>query len=134
MGKLRVALALLLAMPLAFAALAGGCATVGAVPDASVGPMPSDGPVGKTMSANAEKFERCGRDAVTVQTGSVQNIQLRFTVEADGSVQKPQIERMDFPDPDLYSCVLRVLKKLQFPKPKDGKSKVVKYPLVIRPE
>lgn len=106
----------------------------GEKPDASVGAMPSNGPVGKTMRANSEKFVACGRDSVSVQTGTTQHIKLGFTVAADGKVQNAKILEMSEGDPDLYSCVLRVLRKLGFPKPKDQKPKNITYPLVLRPE
>lgn len=111
-----------------------GCGGIQARPDAVVGEMPSKGPVGRTMKANAEKFAACGRDSVTIQTGSPQKLQLNFIVDAEGRVQKPEIVNMSAPDPDLYDCVRRALKRIQFPLPKDGKSQKVTYPLVLKPE
>jgi TonB family protein len=110
------------------------CGGVGVQPDATVGDMPSKGPVGKTMTANKKKFEACGRESVTVQTDTTQDLELSFTVEPDGSVRKAKIARMSAPDPDLYECVLKTLKRMHFPPPKDGKSKEISYPLVLKPE
>lgn len=111
-----------------------GCGGIQARPDAVVGEMPSQGPVGRTMKANTEKFATCGRDSVTIQTGSPQRMQLNFLVDAEGHVQKPEIANMSAPDPDLYDCVRRALKRIQFPAPKDRKAKKVTYPLVLKPE
>ena len=99
-----------------------------------MGDMPSKGPVGKTMKANSEKFVACARDAVSVQTGSPQNIQLDFTIDPLGRVQRAEISKMSSPDPDLYDCIRRTLRKIQFPVPNDGKSKKITYPLVLKPE
>jgi hypothetical protein len=120
---------------LSFATLAlARCGGLGAQPDASVGEMPSKGPVGKTMAANKKKFEACGRESVTVQTDTTQELELSFTVDPDGSVRKPKITRMSAPDPDLYECVLKTLKRMHFPPPKDRESKEIFYPLVLKPE
>lgn len=115
---------------------ASGCvgASVGVKPDASVGDMPSAGPVGRTMKAHSAKFAACGRDSVTVQIGTKQHLTLRFTVDPEGNVKKPRIDDMTEGDPDLYSCVLRVLKRMKFPPPPDGQAKPIVYPLVVRPE
>lgn len=109
-----------------------GCSGLGAAPEAEIGNMPSKGPVGKTIRSNSTKFVACGRDSVTIQTGATQELLLRFVVESDGHVQKAHIERMSMPDPDLQSCVLRVLKKLRFPAPRDQKPKEIHYPLVLK--
>ena len=95
---------------------------------------PTKGPVGKTMKANSEKFATCARDSVTVQTGSIQRLILRFTIDADGHVHKPRISNMSAGDPDLHGCVLRTLSRIKFPPPQDGESKEITYPLVLRPE
>jgi hypothetical protein len=49
-------------------------------------------------------------------------------------VQKAHINGMTAPDPDLYSCVLHQMKKIKFPRPADGKTKEITYPLVLKPE
>ncbi|MEW6055211.1 MAG: AgmX/PglI C-terminal domain-containing protein [Bdellovibrionota bacterium] len=111
-----------------------GCAGIGEVPDASMGESPTEGPVGRTMQGNAEKFVSCARDSVSIQTGTTQNIQLKFQIDPEGKVIKAQIDQMSAPDPDLYSCVLKRLKKITFPAPVDRKSRAIRYPLVLRPE
>lgn len=57
---------------IALIVLWNGCASVPARPDARLGEMPTTGPVGSTFAKNGEKFVRCGRDAVSIQTGSSQ--------------------------------------------------------------
>lgn len=113
---------------------AAGCGSLGAQPDADVGKMPGDGPVAKTMRANSEKFKVCGRDSVSVQTGTEQKLQLRFWVSPEGSVTKAKVENMKGPDPDLHVCIVRALKKMKFPPPSDGKDTEITYPLTLRPE
>lgn len=109
------------------------CSGIGTSPDATVD-VSSHGNVGKTMARNSVKFEQCGRDSVSVQTGSAQTLELRFTVTPDGQVRNAEVESMSVPDPDLQGCVLTVLKKLKFPPPKDGKPKNISYPLTVKPE
>lgn len=99
-----------------------------------MGEMPSRGPVGRTMKANSEKFLACARDSVSVQTGSPQKVQLDFTIDSEGRVAKMSVSNMSAPDPDLYDCVRRTLRKIQFPPPSDGLSKKITYPLVFKPE
>lgn len=111
-----------------------GCSAIPAKPDASMGDAPSNGPVGRTMNTHSEKFVSCARDAVSVQTGSTQHIQLRFVVDPDGSVKRATIDSMTAPDPDLHNCLLHQLRKVKFPPPADGKSKTITYPLVLKPE
>ena len=111
-----------------------GCGGIGAAPEAHVADVPSHGPVGKTIKTSAEKFAACGRDSVAVQTGTSETIQLRFTINGQGKVEKAETESMTSPDPDLQTCVLRALKRLQFPVPKDRKSKEINYPLILKPE
>jgi hypothetical protein len=110
-----------------------GSAMIGATPQASIGDMPSKGPVGATMKANSGKFVACARDAVSVQVGTTQQIQLRFTVAPDGHVEKANTESMSSPDPDLRVCVLKALTKIQFPSPADKKPKDIRYPLILKP-
>lgn len=129
---MKTQLRLCLIAGLAFISL--NCGGIGAAPDASVGDTPSKGPVGKTMRTNSEKFIACARDSVTVQTESTQTLELQFTIDARGNVLKAKIDDITTPDPDLSTCVLRVLKNLKFPPPKDGKPKSIHYPLVLKPE
>lgn len=126
-------IAILCALP-ALTTITMGCSSVAARPDASVEETPSHGPVGRTFAANSPKFAACGRDSVTIQTGTTQHLKLRFKVDPNGRVESAQIESMSSSDPDLYNCVLRTLKHLQFPKPKDQKEKNLTYPLTIKPE
>jgi hypothetical protein len=86
------------------------------------------------MKANKKKFESCGRDSITVQTGTAQKIMLRFTVGANGRVTDATVDQMQGPDPDLYDCVVKVVKGITFQKPHDDQPKEITYPLVLRPE
>ncbi|MBI2606646.1 MAG: AgmX/PglI C-terminal domain-containing protein [Deltaproteobacteria bacterium] len=109
-----------------------GCANIGASPDAAATGMPSEGPLGRTMNRHSESFARCGRDSVSVQTGSVQRVKLKFTVTPDGRASKAEVLGMSDPDPDLQYCLLKTLGRIEFPKPKDGQAKPVLYPVTIR--
>ncbi len=115
-------------------ALPISCAYIGAAPDASMAPPPSDGAIGKTMKSHSQKFENCARDSVTVQTGATQQVKLLFIVSPQGKVLNAEIPLMSTPDPDLRSCILRVLRKIEFPIPEDRKQKNITYPLTLRPE
>lgn len=105
---------------------------MGTAPEASLGEMPSTGPVGRTMREHSRAFINCGADSVTVQTGTVQNLQIRFSIDKEGKVVKSEIETMSMPDPDLRSCILGKLRKIEFPKPADKKQKDIRYPLIIK--
>ena len=96
--------------------------------------MPSEGPLGRTMNRHSERFESCGRDSVTVQTGAVQRVKLKFTVTPEGRASKAEVLGMSDPDPDLQHCLLKTLARIEFPRPKDGQSKPVLYPVTIRQE
>ena len=108
-------------------------ATIGETPDAKfVSPHGSKGAASVTIEKHRDRFVHCGRDSVTIQTGTTQHLELKFTVSEEGSVAKADIVQMSAPDPDLYSCVLHVLKGLEFPKPKSGKPAQVSYPLILK--
>ncbi len=110
------------------------CGGVGATPEASLADVPSKGPVGKTIRRNSDKFVACARDSVTIQTGTTQNLNLKFTVGPDGHVTKASVEGISSPDPDLQGCVVKALKRLTFPAPGDKTAKHINYPLVLKPE
>ena len=113
---------------------ASSCGGIGASPDATVTDMPDEGPLGHTMKRHARDFEACGRDSVSIQTGSTQKVKLKFMVTAEGKAVKPKVLGMGDPDPDFQLCLMKVLKKIDFPKPADGQPKPVNYPLTIKPE
>ena len=121
-------------IPLMLSVLASSCGGIGASPDATVTDMPDDGPLGHTMKKHAHDFESCGRDSVSIQTGSTQKLKLRFLVTAEGKASKAKVVGMTDPDPDLQLCLMKVLRKIDFPKPADGQPKPVNYPLTIKPE
>ena len=118
-----------------FVLSSSSCSTLstGEVPDAKVGTPQSKGPVGRTMKTHSEKFAACARDAVTVQTGSIQKIVLGFQIDAEGRVTRAKIKSMSMGDPDLHDCVLRRLRKITFPKPADGQTKSIEWPLTLSP-
>ena len=110
------------------------CGGVGATPEASLAEVPSKGPVGKTIHKNSDKFVACARDSVTIQTGTTQNLKLKFTITPDGHVTRASVEGISSPDPDLQGCVVKALKRLTFPPPGDKIAKQINYPLVLKPE
>lgn len=111
------------------------CTSISARPGAVVDDMKSQGPVGKTMKANAEKFAACGRDSISVQTGQEQNLTLRFSLDENGRVKRGIfIDDLKGPDPDLKACLIRALVSIRFPKPEGKKTAQVEYPLRLRAE
>lgn len=103
-----------------------------AQPDAQVSDMPNQGILGQTMNRNSEEFAKCGRDSVTIQTGSVQKLKLKFNVTPEGKAEQIEVVNMLDPDPDLQLCLRRAVKKINFPKPQDGKVKSVLYPITLK--
>lgn len=112
-----------------------GCGGIGILPDAKVEKMSSDNEeIGKIIKKHSRKFEACGKDSVSIQTGSTQNLKLKFQIDGDGSIKKALVERMNEPDPDLQVCILRTLKRISFPRPFDGKPQYVSYALTLKSE
>ncbi len=109
-----------------------GCSSMGAQPDAQATDMPDQGALGHTMNLHSEDFAYCGRDSVSIQTGSIQKIKLKFQVSPDGKADKIEVQNMSDPDPDLQVCLKRAVKKINFPKPKDGQAKPVLYPITLK--
>lgn len=105
----------------------------GTTPDAKLGPVQTKGPVGKTFQTNQQKFVNCARDAVSIQTGTTQTLDLHFDVDGEGKVVKATVASMTMGDPDLHDCVLAKLRQVRFPKPKDGTLKHLRYALVLKP-
>lgn len=111
-----------------------GCGGIGSTPDAEVTDMPTEGPIGKVMHKNSEKFANCGRDSIAVQTGSIQKLRLKFMVDPEGKAKNVEILGQSGPDPDLQYCLSRIVKATKFPLPKSGNDTQVIYPLTLRPE
>lgn len=109
-----------------------GCSSMSAQPDAQVVDMPNQGALGQTMNRNSEEFAKCGRDSVSIQTGSIQKIKLKFNVTPEGKAEKIEVMEMTDPDPDLQICLKRTVKKINFPKPQDGKVKPILYPITLK--
>jgi hypothetical protein len=111
-----------------------GCASFGGgeSPDAILVEDKGKGAVSKTFRTHSEKLANCARDSITVQTGTTQEIQLAFDVTAEGKVSHPEILSMSAPDPDLRECVLRTLRKISFPKPKDGQVQKIRHPITLK--
>ncbi len=108
------------------------CGSIGgATPDAKT-EVTGDSPYIESLKKKSHAFEECGRDSVSVQTGSIQKIKIRFTVTAEGKVVKPDILDMSDPDPDLRYCILRNLKNIEMPKSKT--TTTVTHDLKIRSE
>jgi Ca-activated chloride channel family protein len=60
-------------------------------------------------------------------------VQVRFTIQRDGTVSKVTEENSTLPDPDVIHCILPEYEKLKFPKP-DGGAVTVVYPIMFSPE
>jgi hypothetical protein len=58
-------------------------------------------------------------------------LELRWRVEADGSVSRTQIARDDLEDEALASCVIEVVKTMRFPRPETGGLVHVSYPFAF---
>lgn len=84
------------------------------------------------MQKNSEQFANCARDSITVQTGSTLKLRLKFTVTPEGRAMNPQILNLREPDPDLRLCLIRVIKRIEFPKPADKQPKEINYPITLK--
>ncbi|MGE4232830.1 MAG: hypothetical protein AB7F43_05810 [Bacteriovoracia bacterium] len=93
------------------------------------------GPVAKTMRKHHAEFADCGRDSISIQTGQEQRLELKFRVGPEGKVLRGiWVEKMVGPDPDLKICLIKVLKKIEFPPPSDGQTKLITYPITLKAE
>jgi TonB family protein len=57
-----------------------------------------------------------------------------FTIDPEGKVRAERIVDTSFKDPNLHACLLSVIDKLQFEKPKDGVATEVTQPISFFPK
>lgn len=112
-----------------FLLLVAGCATPGT--EAHLKRPQGKGPVSDTIRQNQSKFDACIAESVSLNGGENIQLILTFTVSAQGRVVNPEIERMSTPDPDFGDCIIRKLRRIEFPKPNDGKPREIRYPLIF---
>ena len=61
-------------------------------------------------------------------------IQVRFTVAASGQVIAADVERSTIGDARVEDCTVAAIRRLQFPKPLEGRQIIISYPFVLTPE
>lgn len=90
-----------------------------------------EGPVSTTVRNQSSQLEKCMNESISLNSGEPMQMILTFVINPNGKPSKIDVEKMSSPDPDFAECIVRKMKKLQFPEPEDGKEHAVRYPLIF---
>lgn len=87
-------------------------------------------PVESALLARKSDFRACWENEVKNQSPRASGkVDTTFTIESDGKVRNASIEKTSLNLPATESCILRVIKEIQFPLPTPGSTVKVNYPL-----
>ncbi len=86
--------------------------------------------IGQAINRKLGAVRQCAEEKLTRAPGSLDKVVVRFVIEENGKVTTASIEGKPPADEQYGTCLLEVVKTLEFPKPKGG-SVVVSYPFII---
>ena len=86
------------------------------------------------IRATQGRWQRCYVDAFADHPYLVGDIDMEFTVGADGSVESIDTRRATLGSRDVYDCIMQHARTLRFPRPHGGSSATFEYPLQMDPE
>jgi hypothetical protein len=84
------------------------------------------------IKRNIEKLEYCYEKQLLAKPGIGGKLVLGFTIDGNGRVVDASIPGDAF-DPEVATCVVDVVKAIEFPKPHGGTTVVVTYPFTFKP-
>jgi hypothetical protein len=79
------------------------------------------------------RIRYCYEKALTSNPALAGKIAARFVIASDGSVASASDGGSTMPDKSVTECALKVFKSMTFPKPADGATVIVTYPIVFAP-
>ena len=87
-------------------------------------------PVETALLTRKADFRACWENEVKNQSPRASGkVDTTFTIESDGRVKDASIQKTTLNLPVTESCILRVIKEIQFPIPTAGATVKVNYPL-----
>ncbi len=86
----------------------------------------------KVINGNLGRFKYCYERELGPSPSLKGKVVVKFTISPSGTVSKASIASSSLGSKNVEGCVLKVAKKLRFPKPKGG-SVVVSYPFMFAP-
>lgn len=84
--------------------------------------------VDEALGKRLVQMQNCYQSALLENPGLTGKMLLRWTVSESGEVQGVLVEKSQFDNAELHSCIVQEIAKVQFPKPKGG-SIFIRYPL-----
>ena len=91
-------------------------------------------PIRDTIHQHMGKVRFCYEKALTHQPELTGEVRLRFVIDREGRVEKPEVVAATLPDPEVGRCLVRALADIRFPPPTSGVAVTVTYPFVFKTE
>ncbi|MEI8255434.1 MAG: hypothetical protein WCJ30_07135, partial [Deltaproteobacteria bacterium] len=85
--------------------------------------------VASVLAANQGQFLACRERPRAMDPIGYEGFQLRLTIGADGRITEVDPGEIADHLPDIATCMTRVIRALQFPRPADGRAVRVDYPV-----
>lgn len=86
----------------------------------------SDADIEKTLAKYLDKFQRCYEKALLTDSTLSGEVQIKWTINPNGSVSGASVVRSEMNQKVLHDCMTGVLTKITFPAPKGGPATVKK--------
>ncbi len=87
--------------------------------------------VARPIRRNLARFKFCYQKRLRSNPYLRGKVSVSFTITPNGTVSRARVRETSVNDTTVEECVIRVLKSLEFPRPKGGGSVTVTYPLVF---
>jgi pSer/pThr/pTyr-binding forkhead associated (FHA) protein len=87
--------------------------------------------IGRVIRRNLARFKFCYEKQLNANPNLSGKISVYFTIAPTGSVANASVRETTMNDANVESCVEKVMRSLQFPKPRGGGIVVVTYPFVF---
>lgn len=83
--------------------------------------------VQKVLESNGKALDTCSRaDKSGAYAGK---IELKLTIGPSGRANSIEVRKSSPKSPAVESCLTDAFKKIEFPKPKNGKAQIIRFPL-----
>lgn len=79
------------------------------------------------------QIRHCYQRELTKQPALRGKIVVKFVISTDGSVSSAEVKETTLANPDVESCLVDVIRRIEFPEPRGGGIVIVSYPFVFEP-
>lgn len=85
----------------------------------------------RVMETRNDSIRRCYQRALVETPGLTGTMAVRFTIGPEGKVEEPDLASSTVENSPLEECVIRLIARLEFPRPRSGGVIRVRYPFVF---